>query len=241
MCASAAAEILFAGVDSLSQLIPDRLGGWFEARTDEHNLDIFQEVPLQFNPMQLSFLLCCSDLETPLVIPQGGLPRKTQYIMFQRFFFSFTERQVLIEMLSVGSVTVRYACVNVWLDILLLGMMNMCTCMCKRAHVPLMLFLTVFPFFSFRNYVARRTRGTNSQRSAFTMGTGGMRRRKYVFKFMRGRSGGTRCRVARPGAGAAVINFHVNSICNHEMIRLSPGEQCFLHWFLAFGLLIAFM
>jgi hypothetical protein len=51
MCVSAPAEILFAGVDSLSQLIPaDRPGlavaRWkIKPRTDELNLEIFQ-VPL---------------------------------------------------------------------------------------------------------------------------------------------------------------------------------------------------
>jgi hypothetical protein len=51
MCVSAPAEILFAGVDSLSQLIPaDRPGlvaaRWkIKSRTNELNLEIFQEVP----------------------------------------------------------------------------------------------------------------------------------------------------------------------------------------------------
>lgn len=50
MCVSALAEILFEGVDSLSQLIPaDRPGQavarWkIKHRTDELNLEIFQEV-----------------------------------------------------------------------------------------------------------------------------------------------------------------------------------------------------
>jgi hypothetical protein len=52
MCVSAPAEILFASVDSLSQLIPaDRPGlavaRWkIKPRTDELNLEIFQEAPL---------------------------------------------------------------------------------------------------------------------------------------------------------------------------------------------------
>jgi len=52
MCVSALAEILFAGVDSLSQLIPTNRPGlaiarWkIKPRTDELNLEIFQGVPL---------------------------------------------------------------------------------------------------------------------------------------------------------------------------------------------------
>jgi hypothetical protein len=56
MCVSTSTEILFAGVDSLSQLIPaDRPGlavaRWkIKSRTDELNLEIFQEGPQAVEP-----------------------------------------------------------------------------------------------------------------------------------------------------------------------------------------------
>jgi hypothetical protein len=113
-------------------------------------------------------------------------------------------------MLAVRSVTVRYACVDFRLDIFLYGLLNICTCMCKRAHEQLKLFSAVFLLPSPKSHicVSHCTRGNT-----------------VMHKDVHFQWGLVRC-------GDENFNIHV---ATHEAIILSLRKRCFLHWFLVFG------
>ncbi|KAF8498221.1 hypothetical protein F5888DRAFT_1634132 [Russula emetica] len=112
-----AAEILFAGIDDLSQLIPTNRPGlavaqWMiKPRTDKLNRKYSKKCHWQLNPaysMQLSFLSCCSDLDNPFGDSPGEISWSNpgNYAPLKCYVLGIIEQLVLNEMMAV---TVRCA------------------------------------------------------------------------------------------------------------------------------------